>query len=230
MVPAEVWERTFQLWPSSAVSGVCFAIDVDGRQYAATAAHVVAGVAPDELTVWRNDRRESFGASRIWTAAAADVAVISLGRQLAPPHLTLPLTRNGMVYGQEVYFLGFPFGMRWPVQLHQGQPIPLVKHAVVSGEAEFERGHRVLLLDGHNNPGFSGGPVVAAPGGRGKVQALGIVSGFRSIASPVTDSSGAALGTVLANTGLMVVEPIEVAIEGARALGDGYPITEDGPA
>ena len=53
MVPAEVYERTFQLWVGSA-SATCFAGDIDGRQYVVTARHVVEHVDPRDLRITRN--------------------------------------------------------------------------------------------------------------------------------------------------------------------------------
>jgi hypothetical protein len=37
--------------------------------------------------------------------------------------------------------------------------VPLIKKAIISATVH-EHGATVLLLDGHNNPGFSGGPIV----------------------------------------------------------------------
>jgi hypothetical protein len=37
--------------------------------------------------------------------------VISLDRLIAPANLTLPMTKDAMVFGQDAYFLGFPYGM-----------------------------------------------------------------------------------------------------------------------
>lgn len=57
----------------------------------------------------------------------------------------------------DVSFLGFPLGNLGTVFL--GIKFPLVKKAVVSGWVKHN-GIELLLLDGHNNLGFSGGPVV----------------------------------------------------------------------
>jgi hypothetical protein len=131
-----------------------------------------------------------------------------------------------MAYSQDAYFLGFPYGLAWTprVTLHQGQPIPIAKKAIVSGEIEVRPGHDVLLLDGHNNEGFSGGPVVLFPPGRSKVQVVGVVSGYRAASVAVYAPGGASIGQVLTNTGLMLAEGIDEALVGARALGDGFSV------
>jgi hypothetical protein len=89
---------------------------------------------------------------------------------------------------------------------------------------ELDPGHDVLLLDGHNNQGFSGGPVVLMPPGRSKFQVVGVVLGYRIEPVPVSDTNGLTIGNVYENTGLMLAENIAQAVVGARALGDGCPI------
>lgn len=71
------------------------------------------------------------------------------------------LTSKGMIYGDEGYFLGFPFGINIMTDdsTNLYQPIPLVKRALLSAFYR-ENGVSILLLDAHNNPGFSGGPIV----------------------------------------------------------------------
>lgn len=51
-----------------------------------------------------------------------------------------PTETNGIWYGDEMYFLGFPHG----------------READIGANIRFA----ILKLDGHNNSGFSGGPVV----------------------------------------------------------------------
>ena len=67
-----------------------------------------------------------------------------------------------MIYGQEVFFAGFPFGenlFTTSTQTVNGLfPMPFVKKGIISAEAT-ENGATILYLDGHNNPGFSGGPI-----------------------------------------------------------------------
>lgn len=63
--------------------------------------------------------------------------------------------------GSDGYFFGFPYGNYSPDigKINDGFPFPLIKKAISSGVFHFEN-HHVNILDGHNNPGFSGGPVI----------------------------------------------------------------------
>ena len=60
---------------------------------------------------------------------------------------------------QDVYFLGFPYDLTNDGgTINRNFPIPLIKKGILSAIQVGEV--KTLLLDGHNNPGFSGGPVV----------------------------------------------------------------------
>jgi hypothetical protein len=44
------------------------------------------------------------------------------------------------------------------LDVNDGYPLPLIKGALMSGSAGYGTGKpETFLLDGHNNPGFSGG-------------------------------------------------------------------------
>ena len=68
--------------------------------------------------------------------------------------------------GQEVYFLGYPYGLYTTFGDQGG--VALIKHACISARVacsaiypDGDKDTMLILLDGLNNPGFSGGPIVA---------------------------------------------------------------------
>lgn len=89
-----------------------------------------------------------------------DIAVIRLDLDIeleelfnSTPNLLLPL-------GSDVFFFGFPHGLS-SIDLEgsrNGFPMPLLKKATLSGQMNVNTS-TVFILDGINNPGFSGGPV-----------------------------------------------------------------------
>jgi hypothetical protein len=107
-----------------------------------------------------------------------------------------------------VYFLGFPYGVLSGVIFGDaGHPLPLVKRALFSSFAG-----EAYLLDGHNNPGFSGGPVVFGRGGDIPNCVGAVVSSYRFSPEPVfLDRSETAL-TYRYNTGIIVSYKIETAL------------------
>ena len=96
----------------------------------------------------------------------------------APLKIPAPMT-----LAKDVYFLGFPFNMSLDVgNLNADFPLPFVKRAILSA---FFTDRGLVLLDGHNNPGFSGGPVVGSDGER----VIGVISGYRHQRQAVLDSN-----------------------------------------
>lgn len=82
-----------------------------------------------------------------------DVSVLAPSSALSPRGLPIQVSSDGLAYGQEVFFLGFPYHFLGNVSFtDDGYPLPFVKRATFSCFAT-----RGYLLDGHNNPGFSGG-------------------------------------------------------------------------
>ncbi len=63
-----------------------------------------------------------------------------------------------MALSQDAFFLGYPFGMG--TYIHEVQAWAFVKKGIISSFGKLG-GVRRIFLDGMNNPGFSGGPVVA---------------------------------------------------------------------
>ncbi|WP_188650984.1 S1 family peptidase [Yeosuana aromativorans] len=86
------------------------------------------------------------------------------------------------IIGDEGYFLGFPYGLSSldKGKINAGFPFPLVKKAVFSGTTT-NNDVQTIFLDGHNNPGFSGGPVLfkdRMKNGDNKFHLVGIVSAY----------------------------------------------------
>jgi len=182
-IPANVLTRVLFIQVGD-VSGSGFTIDVDGRQYIITAKHVVSKVRDgDSIGVRRLDGWTSVRVKVLRCDEPVDIAVLIPNKQVT---LNFPLepTGKGWQLGQESYFLGFPFGeLLSDVKFENADSrfsMPFIKMAVWSASSPAGNG-AVIFLDGHNNPGFSGGPIVFRafdqPGYVMKV--AGVISGYR---------------------------------------------------
>ena len=75
-----------------------------------------------------------------------------------------------------------------------------------------------ILLDGHNNPGFSGGPVIFKKNNHGKnFIVAGVVSGYHFAREPVYENEEqeqkeSPMGYYKSNTGIIIVYNIEHAL------------------
>ena len=149
-------------------TGTACVIDRNDKQYLVTARHVVQGIRiRDKIEIsyehqWHSVDVEVVG---IGEDDDVDVAVLTCRMQVAPTH-PLEASISGLIYGQSVYFLGFPFGWNGGGEgINDGRPLPFVKTGILSSLYSNED-TAMFYIDGYGNKGFSGGPVVFVPGER----------------------------------------------------------------
>ncbi|HYG62875.1 MAG TPA: serine protease [Thermoanaerobaculia bacterium] len=169
-------------------TGSAFSIEIDGRQYLITARHVLRGFgAEGDVDLWIEGRWTRAHARAIYPRKeVVDMAALDFGR---PVTVTFPLeaSSGGLTLGQQAYFLGYPYGLSSDassVPPGFGE-IPFLKSGIVSAMDYRDPEANVLYLDGHNNPGFSGGPIVFWHSGSRRFRVAGVVRGYRNEALPV---------------------------------------------
>ncbi len=192
-VSANVLRRTLEIRVGgpTGITGTAFTLDVDSREYLVTAKHVVEKLNHRdtiEISV-RIDQWERIDVAVYPCEGDADIAVLIPPRQLTVNFPLEPSSGAGVFAGQDVYFVGFPFGASsfaesvYVNQLNGEYPMPIVKKAAYSGTFESKGKTPVILLDGYNNHGFSGAPMVFHEVNR-QIDAttpfyiFGVVSGF----------------------------------------------------
>ena len=218
MITANFIHRTFRIRRGSSI-GTAFTIDVDQRQYVVTARHVVEGFDDkSDVGVFGNGDWTEIAMSLVGHGdGETDVSVLAPENPLSPPELPIHASSAGMTYGQEVYFLGFPYDILGStIFTDQGYPLPFVKRATFScfaGDA--------YLLDGHNNPGFSGGPVLFGSPGVPPTNVGAVISGYKFISEPIYHQSVATDLSFKYNTGIIVSYKIEkaLALIGSNPIG-----------
>ena len=205
-------------------TGTGFTVEVDGRQYLITAKHLTDGKEIDEIKIWH----------KTWQAIKVTVVGIGKGKEdvivLASDKVltqTLPVDvgSGSIIVGQNVRFLGFPLGLTQDYMIEDGgMRLPLVKGGILSG-MKFENETSWLLVDGHNNRGFSGGPVVFKPLGAGNEvwRIAGIISGYRIEYVDVKDKLKQTIGIAEGNSGILVATGIKTALKLIELNPVGFP-------
>ena len=222
LMTTNILQRTFRIRYGGS-TGTCFTVDVDDKQYIVTARHILSSIAGQDVVqmqhenTWKSLDVELVGHGQ----GDIDVTVLAPSIQLSPTH-PLPTGTDGMMLSQDVYFLGFPYDLTNDGgNINRDFPIPLVKKGILSA---FQVGEvKTLLLDGHNNPGFSGGPVVCQIAN--ELTAIGIVSGYRNEPKPIYAGHDKTPFTYYDNTGIVVATAIDHALDLIRDNPLGFDLT-----
>lgn len=217
VVSSNVLQRTFQLKYGSQ-TGACFTLDVDGRQYLITARHVVDGIkGGGQIEIRRDSQWQPLGVKAFFPSPqSVDIAVLAPSVQISPS-LLLPADSVNLFVSQDVYFLGFPYGLSMDAKnLNAGFPLPFVKKGIVAAVVAADGGAEIIVVDGLNNPGFSGGPLVYQDVKTRELKVAGVVSSYRFQEDRVFEGGKETTLSVRSNTGLIVAYGIRKALDAIR--------------
>jgi hypothetical protein len=162
-------------------AGSAFAIHLDGRQYVVTAKHLVPEIKDGDSIRLLIDRAwKTFTVKPIFCdSPGVDIVVLVLSELIALPDASYRVvpSADGVFLGGDLFFLGFPYQF---VTFQEGwPPLPFEKRAILSAIDFSDKSRVIFYLDGHNNPGFSGGPVYFWDAAKGQSRFVAVVSAFR---------------------------------------------------
>lgn len=166
-----------------------FTIEVDGRQYVITAKHVVSSITGSQGVVQLCSDHTTCADAPVTVLRCddpIDIAVLVPSTQVSVA-FPLPASLKSAIIGQDMFFVGFPLNdSALTTRTNANESIGFVRKGTFSAQettATFTR----IYLDGRNNSGFSGGPVVYPDLGRSgtEFRVAAVVSGYRSLYSEV---------------------------------------------
>ena len=164
-------------------SGTAFTLDVDRHHYLVTAKHVIAPLKGEQGTIKvcvDGGKCVDTEVDILRCADPIDIAVL-VPKTLLTATFALPADMSGIVLGQDVYFVGFPYADPALTTMSAAlENIGFVRKAVWSAQTRKD-GVSTLYYDGRNNPGFSGAPIVFLKQGRPGYDFIvaAVVSGYR---------------------------------------------------
>ncbi len=187
-VTTNVFLRVFRI-QSGDHAGTAFTVEVDGQQYVITARHNLT--KPDEANVdielfLTDGVWHSFKARAIYPEnKSVDIVALDVGQKVTIEWPFEP-TPDDIVLGQQVYFVGYP----WGLGSRGGNPggvaeIPFLKSGILSAIDSQQKDSIIFFIDGQNNPGFSGGPIVFRHTKSGIFRVAAVVKGYRNEGYPV---------------------------------------------
>jgi hypothetical protein len=224
MITSNIYTRVYRVHFGGNDAATAFSIEVEGKQYVVTAKHLLPAKNICSINIDYDGKFCRIPCRLVgYGKDNTDVVVLTLEQQIGHT-LPAPPSRDKLAFSQEVYFLGFPYNMRVDVGAFLKYPTPLVKRAIISGMEQGRYG--ALYLDGINNPGFSGGPIVFRRNGSNRFHICGVISGFRTediIVLKGDDEAKTDL-VVRLNTGIIRGCPIEAATDVIAENPIGFPL------
>lgn len=148
---------------------------------------------------------------------ADDVDVVVLigdGVILTDVHPSPAPTSKGFMLGGNCEFLGFAYGGGWRAKFETGKYwLPYIKRCGISG---MDGDTHLLILDGINNAGFSGGPVITGTGN--DLNIIAVISGYSLEPTEVIRGDPKAAvdapkDTVRVNSGFILAYDISIATD-----------------
>jgi len=177
-LPKNVLNRVFLIKYGNSV-GSAFTIEINEQQYIITARHIVGNIRKEDNIsiyhdlIWKNLKVKTIS----FEDPKFDVIVLVPDFKIAPK-TDIKFTMDNLYIGQDVYFLGFPFGLKTEVgELNSNFPIAFVKKGICSSIDSTDKEFIKIWIDGFSNPGFSGGPIVFKDSFSGNYQIAGMLKG-----------------------------------------------------
>lgn len=242
-----------------AEAGTIFSFDLDNREYWVTAKHILTGatkppygsVTEKSVTLYIlnpgvHDRQWiPVNFAVLDPGKDIDMVVLAASKPLmakagnvtprgAVPDSTL------LFLGSDCEFLGYPAVVdgAWQAILPDGKShwMPFTKHCTVS--ALTTESPQLIFLDGINNEGFSGGPVIWKTGD--EQQIIGVISGYYKeradvvalvqaqgsndiTPTPLVQAQGSNEVVAQVNSGLFIATSIKLAVDAIRRNPIGPP-------
>jgi hypothetical protein len=193
--------------------GTCFIVVDSPHTFLVTAKHMFPNPRNGQKVSFAIDtnstKMQLTGTLFIDSLSFVDVAIIEPDKFYAEEGIQLKQPEAGV--GFEGFFLGFPFNISSADvgKFMGGLPIPLVKRCALSGLLVKE-GVVIYLLDGQNNPGFSGGPVffpMSSKMTERESGLLGIISAYYQQPDSIETKTGAI--NYSENSGIMIAYSAE---------------------
>ena len=182
---------------------------------------------PTSVDLWLFDQWHSVAVALVGIGQSSlfeqDYLVMACSEQIST--FGLNATRGGFSISQDVYFAGYPYNHMIDRFFEQNLAYPFVKKAIVSGVLHapgIKPG--LIVLDGHNNEGFSGGPVLLPYVEGISPAAIGVIGGYRTELLAVDGSDDL---YVAANAGMIYAAPMAPVLDAIAQNPAGHPVDPD---
>jgi len=188
MIGTDILQRVFFIATEND-TGTAFTMEHNDIQYLVSAKHIFEDLENDDIFENGNIVEFNIFHDSKWKKIELkglihyiediDMIVFPLKNDLSPRN-KLQISFTEMRVSQDIFFLGFPYGMYTQdiKSVNNHFPIPFVKKGILSAFDHNEITGSIGYLDGHTNPGFSGGPIVYKTIDTNETTIAGIMRGY----------------------------------------------------
>jgi hypothetical protein len=206
-VPGEILARTHMIKVGDE-AGTAFSIDYNGKLYFITARHVIGNLPTHDakIQIMQTGEWKDYHIARVLFPESndVDIAVLQTDEKIEKPYGVALLSGGegeGPSFGQQVWFIGYPWGLH--THLSNGE-IPFIKRGTMSAVDSTNPKAIVVYIDGFNNPGFSGGPVIYWDFKARAYRIIAVVKGYREDNASVLVNGKLVPTPILVNSGILV--------------------------
>ena len=205
-------------------TGASFTLDINDGMYLVTAKHLLSDlVEGSQPQVFTGGEWKSIKSRAIFPSSDdVDIVAYKLSGQVNS-RLPLGPLNEKVAISQTVYFVGYPHGLSSQGHLKSGSliEIPFIKAGILSAIYAQKPDAVIMFVDGHNNPGFSGGPLVFRPASKKRFQVAGVVRGYIHEKLPIkkNDNTAEDKDTLITegNAGIVVCYSIKHIVDAIEA-------------
>lgn len=218
LVTSSIIQRVFRIQYLDD-SATAFTVEKGNKQLLITVKHLFKKgnyPAKSDIKIFQNGNQVISKKVNLYyhTNTNIDITIIEFidNTFLSPQHPVNFI--NQSTYSQEIFFLGFPLNISMSFGNLSVFPFPLVKRGIISAFIN-ENNSSFMFLDGINNPGFSGAPVVTINEDQ-SINVIGVISGYRYTLDSLVDINSNPISNgeyVIQNTGLIVAYDIRHALD-----------------
>ncbi len=208
-IHAAMLEAAYRITINRSSSGTCFTLSKDSKNYLITAKHVIGdaiGKTP-LIEVEADSGIVTISPTSIIAPTNNEVDIIALEIDSSTAKnlkfFNIPYTSKGVILCGDSYFIGYPFGLQNYNVSGATRGLPLIKKGMVSGSVyDMTKNPIGFLLDGHNNPGFSGGPCFIQ-NQNNEWFVFGVISSYVPQKEVLYDKQGRERMVILENSGII---------------------------
>lgn len=208
---------TYKINVNKTSSGTCFTLSHKNKHYLITAKHIFDNQKnPILIEIETDTKLVTINSPNLIMPNNQEVDIIAI--EIPSPDVTafnfvnFVYSAHGLPLGADILFFGYPYNLQNVNIQGLNRGMAIIKKAMVSGPAyDSSKGHIGFLLDGHNNPGFSGGPCFTKFGNT--LMIFGVISSYVLQQEILYDDKGRQRMILQENSGIINAHEIDAIMQ-----------------